>query len=174
LSTFKNLMERSISDRYRVMAIEDQIAKEVRRTGEAPGRGHPAFTDVATSYGPCRLCLRTFETGTDRRILFTYDPFEQLEPFPLPGPIYVHENSCGRHPEHQPIPGELEELPLTFNGYERGRLLHAQERTTDPREIETTIQRMLGRPDVDYIHVRNTEAGCYILRIERKDDGTAS
>jgi hypothetical protein len=26
---------------------------------------------------------------------------------------------------------------------------------------------MLGRDDVDYIHVRDTEAGCYDLRIER-------
>lgn len=53
-------------------------------------------------------------------------------------------------------------------------MLHWQERTTDPREVEATIQRMLGRPDVDYVHVRNTEAGCYILRIEREENRTIS
>lgn len=74
---------------YRVVAIEDQVAKEVRETLMAPGWNHPATTDIATGYGPCRLCLQTFEVGRDRRILFSYDPFEGLEPFPLPSPINV-------------------------------------------------------------------------------------
>ena len=34
-------------------------------------------------------------------------------------------------------------------------------------EIKPAIARLLGRADVDYLHVRNTEAGCYDLRVER-------
>jgi hypothetical protein len=30
------------------------------------------------------------------------------------------------------------------------------------------LERLLARPDVDYIHVRDTEAGCFDCRIERE------
>jgi hypothetical protein len=33
--------------------------------------------------------------------------------------------------------------------------------------VEPAIDRLLDRADVDYIHVRDTAAGCYDLRIER-------
>lgn len=154
---------------YRVVALEHQIAQEVRKSGEAPGWGHPAFKAVVDGYGPCRLCLRRFEAGREMGILFTYDPFEGLEPYPLPGPIYVHGSDCHRHPEDQPIPDELLTLPLTFNAYRHGRVLQAQERTTSTRDADATIHKLLARPDVNYIHVRNTEAGCYILRLERDE-----
>ena len=35
--------------------------------------------------------------------------------------------------------------------------------------VDETIDRLLGRGDVDYIHVRSTTAGCYTFRIERAD-----
>ena len=33
--------------------------------------------------------------------------------------------------------------------------------------IPEAVSRLLSRPDVDYLHVRDTEAGCYDFRIER-------
>lgn len=154
---------------YRTIAISDEIARAVRVHRQSPQYGHPAHLDVAQGYGPCRLCLRPFEEGAERRILFTYDPFEGLEPLPLPGPIYVHEQACVRYPEERGFPDELRFIPLTLNGYSRGRRLHAQEYVSDGN-VEPLIERLLGRPDIDYIHVRNTEAGCYIMRIERTEE----
>jgi hypothetical protein len=29
------------------------------------------------------------------------------------------------------------------------------------------IERLMGREDVDYIHVRSTTAGCYTFRVEK-------
>ena len=34
-------------------------------------------------------------------------------------------------------------------------------------EVEAVLQSLLERPDVDYIHVRDTAAGCYDFRVER-------
>jgi hypothetical protein len=34
-------------------------------------------------------------------------------------------------------------------------------------EVETAIERLFSRPEIDYLHVRDTEAGCYDLRLER-------
>src|ERR1700757_3827213 len=64
---------------FRVAAIPSKVADLVRSTMRSPGYGHPAHAEVATGYGPCRHCLRDFEVGKDRRILFTYDPFHGIE-----------------------------------------------------------------------------------------------
>lgn len=57
--------------------------------------------------------------------------------------------------------------PDTFEAYGRGRRLIAVERTASPERVAPAVEALLTRPEVDYLHVRNTEAGCYILRIER-------
>jgi Protein of unknown function (DUF1203) len=152
---------------YRVVAIPTAIAESVRATLASPGYGHPAHTEVATGHGPCRHCLRTFRVGAERRILFTYDPFDGLEALPLPGPVFVHADACQRYPEDAGFPAELRGLPLTLNGYGRGRRLGAQEYVTNG-DVDARIENLLARPDIDYVHVRDTKAGCYDLRIERR------
>ena len=81
---------------YRVLAISESTAEKVRSTRKSPGYGHPVHAEIATGYGPCRLCLRDFEVGVDRRLLFTLDPFHGLESQPLPGPVFIHAEHCGR------------------------------------------------------------------------------
>jgi len=151
---------------YRVVAIPQAVADSVRTTRSSPGYGHPAHAEVATGYGPCRLCLRDFRVGEERRILFTYDPFAGSEALPLPGPVFIHEAPCRRHGEDAGFPEDLRGRPLTLNAYARGRRLLAQEYLGDGG-AEAGIESLLARPEVDYIHVRDTRAGCYDLRIER-------
>jgi hypothetical protein len=150
---------------YRAVAIGEGLAEKVRSTRRSPGYGHPVHAEVATGYGPCRLCLRDFSVGVERRLLFTLDPFHGLEPFPLPGPVFIHENECDRHPETAGFPADLLSHDLTLVGYARGRILRSEERVSGP-EVERAIEHLLARDDVDYLHVRDT-AGCYDLRIER-------
>ena len=151
---------------YRVLAISESAAEKVRSTRRSPGFGHPAHAEVATGHGPCRLCLRTFAIGAERRLLFTLDPFHGLEPYPLPGPVFIHEAECDRYPEHGGFPEDLRAHDLTLAAYARGRLLRAEERVAGG-EAEAAIRRLLARADVDYLHVRDTRAGCYDFRVER-------
>jgi len=154
---------------YRVVAVGDRVADAVRKTLLAPGYGHPAHTEVAKGYGPCRQCLRDFSVGKDRRILFTYDSFHGRENLPLPGPIVIHENYCERYPEDGGFPLDMLSHNLTLNAYARGRRLVAQ-RYVSNGLIEPELQRLLAQPDVAYIQVRDTDAGCYDFSIERKSD----
>ena len=55
---------------------------------------------------------------------------------------------------------------LTLNAYGHGRRLMAQEYVTDGR-VEAVIERLFTRAEVDYIHVRDTNAGCFDCSIER-------
>jgi hypothetical protein len=151
---------------FRVIAIPQSIADDVRATRTSPFSAHPTHVEVAQGYGPCRLCLHTFAVGAERRILLTYDSFAGTETLPLPGPVWIHEAACERHAEQAGFPEDLRRHALTFNAYARGRRLVAVEYVEDG-DVDTVLDRLLTRADVDYIHVRDTEAGCYDCRIER-------
>lgn len=154
------------SPTFRVLAMPQSTADKLRSTMRSPGYGHPASVEVATGYGPCRLCLCAFRIGEERRILFTFDPFYQLEPLPLPGPVFIHEHECQRYDEHSGFPEDLRSHRLTLNAYGTGRRLLAQEYVEDGA-VEPFIERLFADNQILYIHVRDTEAGCYDFRIER-------
>ena len=151
---------------FRVVPIPADVAAEVRDTLLAPGYGHPAHTNVATGHGPCRHCLRTFKVGLEQRTLFTYDPFHGLESLPLPGPVYIHADACERYDEASGFPADLLDHPLTLVAYGEGRrTLHEVHVTGDA--VQPALQRLLGLHAVRYVHVRDRNAGCYDLRVER-------
>ena len=151
---------------FRVAAIPTKIAELVRSTMRSPGYGHPAHEEVATGYGPCRHCLRDFEVGKDRRILFTYDPFHGLEPLPLPGPIFIHAACCERFGNDDRFPQDIRSHRLTLLAYGSGRRVITEEHVENG-EVESRVARLLEQNEVKYLHVRDTEAGCYDFRVER-------
>ncbi len=150
----------------RIVAIPTEVAEAVRATLRAPVYGFPAHAEVATDAAPCRHCLRAFVAGEDRRILFTYDRFAGVESLPQPGPVYVHAEACARYSEDAGFPEELRGSPRTVEAYARGRRLLAQEHVADG-EFEPAIEKLLAHPNVDYLQVNSTTAGCFTFRIER-------
>lgn len=156
---------------YRVVPIPDTIVDTARTSGRSPQYGHPTHVEIATGYGPCRSCLRPFRQGEEKRMLFTYDPFDGIDTYPSPGPIFVHEERCEAF-AGPGFPPELAPLPITLEGYGEDRWLIARERV-EGDDVDAAIARVLGRSGVRYIHVRNTEAGCYMARIERLEGGAA-
>lgn len=151
---------------YRIIAIPTKVAELVRRTGAAPGYGHPAHTEVAAGYGPCRHCLQTFNIGQERRTLFTYDPFHGMEQVPLPGPIFIHTEACARYAENAGYPEAMKAHATVISAYARGRKLIAEVEATNGDQ-ESAVRDLLARPEVDYLHVRDREAGCFDFRVER-------
>jgi len=151
---------------YRVISISPDLSDKVRNSGRTPGYGHPTHTETASAFGPCRQCLAGFAEGEERRILFTFDPFFGLEDLPLPGPVFIHERTCPSYAEDAGFPEQLKHLPLTLNAYSRGRRLIDQVYVSDG-DPEPAIGHLFAEDAVDYIYVRNTEAGCYICRLER-------
>jgi Protein of unknown function (DUF1203) len=151
---------------FRTVPIDTTICEEVRSTLQSPQYGHPAHVEPAAGYGPCRACLKQFRVGQEDRILFTYNPFAGLDAYPSPGPIFIHADACETFSKIGEFPVELRDLPLTMEAYGDDRLILGRERPQSDA-IEAAIQRCFEIPGVRYIHVRNTEAGCFIARIER-------
>lgn len=160
---------------YQVVAISGEIAQEVRTTLKSPRYGHPAHVEVASGYGPCRSCLQTFVESEDERILFTYDSFAGLEGPPSPGPVFIHRAQCKRF-DSVGFPPQMRPLPLLLEGYGRAgwRLLQESIGTDANNDVDTIIDRIFAHPAVEYIQVRNAEAGCFMARIERGPSSLAS
>jgi hypothetical protein len=150
---------------YQIVAISNEIARLVRTTLKSPKYGHPAHVEVASGYGPCRSCLQTFVEGQDERILFTYDSFTGVDGLPSPGPVFIHRGECKRF-EAAGFPPKLRSLPLMLEGYGRGSWRLLQEPVVNG-DVDTVVDRLLAYPAVEYIQVRNAEAGCFMARIER-------
>ena len=150
---------------YRVVSINAEIARSVRDSLKSPQYGHPAFADVAKGYGPCRVCLKTFVKGAEERILFTYNAFENLSNLPAPGPVYIHKEECAAFGAAG-FPPQLIELPLLFEGYASESELVRRE-AVEKDNIENQIAEIFTLKDVAYINIRNSEAGCFVARIER-------
>ncbi len=163
----KKAAEARNSPSFRIVAIPTRVADLVRSTMRSPGYGHPAHMETATGYGPCRHCLRDFQVGQERRILFTYDPFYGLEPLPLPGPVFIHADACERFADTHGFPEDIRNHRLTFSAYGSARSLLIEE-YVENGEVEPIIAALFERSDVKYLHVRDTEAGCYDFRIERE------
>ena len=96
----------------------------------------------------------------------THDSYAGVAEFPQPGPVYIHADDCGRF-EGDGFPPELRALKLTFEGVTAGPRVIALERT-DGDDVENVIERLLALPDVDYVNVRNTEAGCFVARVDHE------
>lgn len=152
----------------RIVAIPTTVAENVRSTLRSPKYGHPAHTEVAKGYGPCRHCLRYFDVGNEERILFTWDAFSDLKAMPQPGPVYIHAESCPRYEENAGFPNHLLAHPLTLIAYGAPRE-HREQIAIDANLADLEVKRLLYRDDVAYVQVYDTEAGCFDFRIERDD-----
>jgi hypothetical protein len=155
-------------DRIRVAGIPQSVADAVRATMRAPDYGHPAHRARASGYGPCRLCLRRFLIGAEERILFTYNPSSEPDGLPAPGPVFIHAEACARYDAAQ-LPPDFCKVPMVIEGYRGGGWLVTQEKVngTPPEEVIAGVLAMRG---VNYVRIRNAEAGCFMARVDRFSD----
>lgn len=149
--------------RYRISGISESLAETVRSTLRSPQYGHPAHVETAAGAGPCRQCLKPFREGEEQRILFTYQPFPSPA-LPAPGPVFIHRDSCERYDELG-FPEELRRIPLVLEGYDVGGMLLSQRRVGE-MPVEDLLKEQLAEPGVEYLHLRNAEAGCFIARVQ--------
>jgi len=150
---------------YRVVPISKEAADEVRRTMVSPFGKLPASSSVATGYGPCRSCLETFRQGEEERIYITYDPFAGASKLPLPGPVFIHTEECAEYSDRG-FPNELRSIPMILEGFgTNSRLLRSE--PVSINSVDEQIEEILNADEIEVIHIRNAEAGCFIAKIQR-------
>ena len=158
---------------FRVLPLPADIADQARRTGRAPGYGHPVHVGVAKAdgYGPCRCCLRRTREG-ERRILFTYNPYPGPGEVPVAGPVFIHEERCAPYAQAG-FPEELRGLPMVLEGHLRDGA-GVVRRRLGGAPVEDRIEELLQDPRIAFLSIRNAEAGCFMARVVRGDAEAAA
>ncbi len=152
---------------FQVVAIPTEVAQQVRATGKSPNYGFPAHREIAAGRAPCRHCLQLIQRDQEELLLFTYDPFRELNQPPLPGPVYIHAKECPRHSGGESIPEEYRGRLLTLEGFGEDRALLREVRVRDGQE-QVAAEELFREENIRYVHVRSTEAGCFLFRLERR------
>ncbi len=155
---------------FRVVALSTETVKKVLETKSSPEYGHPAYTELAKGYGPCRHCLRTFCVGEELRTLFTCNPFSRIAPLPAPGPVFIHTDGCERYDEDAGYPTDMLEYPAVMDGYDLDQRRLTQ-RTASGGNHEMVLSEIFDNTHVRYVMVRDHEAGCFDFRVERMEAG---
>ena len=151
---------------FHAVAIPTEVADGVRSTMKSPKYGFPAHREVAAGRAPCRHCLKIIKLQEEELLLFTMDAFHGLGVPPSPGPVYVHAERCVRFEGNGGIPEAYRGRLLTLEAFGADRKLVAEIRATNSRE-ETIAEELFANPEVRYVQVRSTEAGCFLFRLER-------
>jgi hypothetical protein len=76
--------------KFTIVPLSGTFAQEIRET-MTDEFGHKVIEQVATGHGPCRVSLRPFKVGVDKRLLLSHSPFEINNVFDQPGPIFIHQ-----------------------------------------------------------------------------------
>ena len=155
---------------FRIVPLSKAYVDRIRAAGKDEF-GNELEEQLAGGYGPCRLSLRPFVPGVDRRILIGHSPFEVANAFNQPGPIFFDAADVDEYRDVDRFPPEIKadpvNFPLTLIGYSSDQRMVFTQLVGD-RDVDEMIEQVFAdRPDIAYLHARNAEAGCFICKIER-------
>ncbi len=153
---------------FEITPVAEQVCRHVRqqRTDPIYGYAYDVAESVAgpNGYGPCRQCLKKFTEG-ERRLLFLYNPFS-TEIGDFAGPIFIHEQECTPFPAGDAFPDQLRDLPLLLRSYDTNGHFLAEIYPED-RSIEAGISELFDTPAAHEVHIRNTQAKCFVAKAAR-------
>ena len=156
---------------FKIVPLAKEYALKIRAAGR-DDLGNNIEEQIAGGYGPCRVSLKPFVPGVDRRILIGHSPFETANAFNQPGPVFFNASrDVDEYTDVHRFPPEIKadpaNFPLTLIGYSSDQRMVFAELVGD-RDVDEMIEQVLDeRTDIEYLHARNAEAGCFICKIER-------
>lgn len=114
---------------------------------------------------PDRVELRDVDPG-ERVLLVNYVHQPAPTPYRAGHAIFVREGAEAAKTFVDELPRSLLIRPLSLRAFSAGHMMVDGD-VLGGSEADSMIQRMLGRPDVAYIHVHFARRGCYAGLIER-------
>jgi hypothetical protein len=156
--------------KFRIVPLAKEYAERIRKTRKDEF-GHEVIEQVATGSGPCRISLKPFEVGKDKRLLFSHSPFSIDNAFNQPGPVFIHSEEVEPYQDIYRFPPEIkankQSFPLSLIGYSGDQKMIFTQLVGDA-DVEDMIEEVFDQnPEIAYLHARNAEACCYICKIER-------
>lgn len=166
---------------YTILPIAAPALEELRRGVDDAGRPIRAYEarddgePIACVGSPLRCCLRKIEPG-ERVALVAYAPLRRwalatgADPggYDETGPVFIHADQCA--PERTDVypfarPGALR----TLRRYNTNGHIVGGSAFEIPADAQAGFERALGHafsdPDVELVHVRALEYGCFLFEV---------
>jgi len=113
---------------------------------------------------PCRITLRDADPG-ETVLLLNYEHLPVDSPYRSRHAIYV-SGAAKAYDAVNEIPPAFRERLLAIRAFDAcGLMVDAD--IVEGRESPALIERLLGLPDVSYLHAHYAKRGCYAGRVER-------
>ena len=157
-------------NKFKIVPISKSYAETIKQD-RTDDFGHQVVEQIATGLGPCRVSLKPFERGVDKRLLFTHSPFEIDNAYNQPGPIFINAADVEEYTDIYRFPPEIkankQSFPLTLVGYNQQQMMVLTKMVGDNDVDEMITDIFEQNPAVEYLHARNSQACCFICKIER-------
>ncbi|MFI5139161.1 MAG: DUF1203 domain-containing protein [Sphingobacteriales bacterium] len=157
-------------NKFKIVPISKAYAAKIRST-LTDDFGHRVTEQIATGSGPCRVSLKAFKKGVDKRLVLTHSPFEIDNAYNQPGPVFIHSDEVEEYADIYRFPPEIKadkkSFPLTLIGYNAGQQMIFTKLVGDADVDEMIAEVFKQKADIEYLHARNAEACCFICKIER-------
>jgi hypothetical protein len=156
--------------KFKIVPLSKAYAAKIKATGKDEF-GHPVVEQLATGSGPCRVSLKPFEKGVDKRLLISHSPFGIDNAYNQPGPVFINKEEVDEYSDIYRFPPEIKanrkSFPLSLVGYSRDQLM-VFTRLVGDDDVDELIPNIFEQhPEIEYLHARNAQACCYICKIER-------
>ena len=128
-------------------------------------RGARRFVADAKPGFPDRIELRDAEPG-ERVILINHAHQPADTPYRASHAIFVLENAGETYDRINEVPEVLRPRVISLRAFDAAHMMVDAELVKGV-DIEASIERLLGMPEVDYVHAHYATRGCYAGRISR-------
>ena len=157
-------------NKFKIVPLSKEYAEKIRATRK-DDFGHEVIEQIATGLGPCRVSLKPFKKGEDKRLLFMHSPFSIDNAFNQPGPVFIYPEEVEEYQDVYRFPPEIKadkaHFPLTLIGYDNSQQMVYTKLVGD-NDVDEMISTIFTKhPEVTYLHARSAVAACYICKIER-------
>jgi hypothetical protein len=157
---------------FKIIPLSKEYAATIRAK-RVDAFGNIVTARLATGKGPCRVSLKPFIVGKDERLLLSHSPFEIDNAFNQPGPIFIHSDAVEPYTDIHRFPAAIkadkESFPLSLIGYSEDQSMVFTQLVGED-DVDVLIQKIFDElPEVAYLHARNSEACCFICKIERDE-----
>jgi hypothetical protein len=145
-----------------ILALPEGDLDRIRALG-VDDFGNPLSPRVDEEGGsPLRCCLRDAAPG-EKIALIAYRPYPWLGPYAEVGPVFVHADRCDGYTASQSYPQGFARRRQLLRAYDHDRRICDGLVVTDGAQAERVVVMLLERPEVDFVHSRNVEWGCYMF-----------
>lgn len=115
---------------------------------------------------PLRCCLRESSPG-DLIILFAYRPFPWEGPYAEVGPVFCHAQPCDGYKTPDRYPEGFSHRRQLLRAYDRNHRICEGLQAKDGLQAQHLLEWLLSYEEVDFVHSRDVEWGCYMFSASR-------